>query len=101
MPPKKSVSKTSIKKGPRPPAPKAKSMKTGSSSSSSSSSSAAGAHKVFSMPFATIYPLYVQKLQKKGRTTQELDAAVCWLTGYTKKGLQLELKSDCDMRAFF
>ncbi len=40
-------------------------------------------HRIYSMPFATVYPLYVTKLERKGRTTEELDQVICWLTGFS------------------
>jgi hypothetical protein len=53
-------------------------------------------HRIFAMSFASVYPLYVQKAEKKGRKKQEVDEVICWLTGYTPKALakQIELKKD-------
>ena len=45
-------------------------------------------HKVFSMSFASIYPLYLNKIEKKGRNQQELDQVITWLTGFDKEGLE-------------
>jgi len=42
-------------------------------------------HKVFSMAFARVYPLYITKVERKGRTKEELDEVICWLTGYSQK----------------
>lgn len=53
------------------------------------------------MSFASVYPLYLQKVQKKGRTQAELDAVICWLTGYTPGGLQQVLDDRRDFQAFF
>ena len=47
--------------------------------------------RVFAYSFASIYPMYVQKVEKKGRTKAELDQVLCWLTGYDTKGLQSKL----------
>lgn len=58
-------------------------------------------HRVFAFPFATIYPLYAQKVARKGRTTAELDEALCWLTGYDRAGLLRQIDAQKDLRAFF
>jgi hypothetical protein len=58
-------------------------------------------HRVFAYPFATIYPLYLQKVARKGRTQQELDEVLCWLTGYDRAGLQRQIDAKVDLRAFF
>ncbi|MFN7671208.1 MAG: DUF2200 domain-containing protein [Planctomycetota bacterium] len=57
--------------------------------------------RVFDYPFATIYPLYLQKVARKGRTAQELDAALGWLTGYDAAGLQRQVDAQVDLRGFF
>jgi len=53
-------------------------------------------HRIFTMSFASVYPLYVQKAEKKGRKKQEVDEVICWLTGYSPRKLaeQIELKKD-------
>ena len=43
------------------------------------------AHRIFATKFASVYPLYVQKAERKGRTKAEVDQIICWLTGYTKR----------------
>jgi hypothetical protein len=58
-------------------------------------------HRIFSMPLAQVYPLYVKKVERKGRTRQEVDEIISWLTGYTAKGLQKQLDLGADFRAFF
>lgn len=58
-------------------------------------------HKIFSMPFARVYPLYVEKARRKGRTQDELDRIICWLTGYDQAGLQDQIKQEADFRTFF
>lgn len=58
-------------------------------------------HPIFSMPFAKVYPLYVQKAERKGRTAAEVDAIICWLTGYTPAGLKRQLKAEADFETFF
>jgi hypothetical protein len=56
--------------------------------------------KVFSMPFARIYPLYVQKAERKGRTKAEVDEILCWLTGHTGGSLREVLASLSDLETF-
>jgi hypothetical protein len=58
-------------------------------------------HDVFAMSFAKIYPLYVQKAERKNRTKAEVDQIICWLTGYDQKGLQQQIKKENDLRTFF
>ncbi len=58
-------------------------------------------HRIFSMPFATVYPLYVEKARRKGRTPDEVDRVICWLTGYDQAGLQRQVERKADFRAFF
>lgn len=53
------------------------------------------------MPFASVYPLYVKKAQKKGRTKGEVDEIIGWLTGYSDKQLQSALDAQVDFKAFF
>ena len=53
------------------------------------------------MPFAKVYPLYVQKVERKGRTKKELDEVLCWLTGYTPKSLKEQIKAKSDLETFF
>ena len=57
--------------------------------------------KIFSMPFANVYPLYIQKAEKKGRTKAEVDAIIFWLTGYDEKSLQQHLYQKTDFETFF
>lgn len=49
-------------------------------------------HRIFTTPFAKVYPYYVAKAEKKGRTQVEVDLILCWLTGYTAKQLEKQLK---------
>jgi hypothetical protein len=58
-------------------------------------------HRVFKMSFASIYPLYIQKVEKKGRTQDELDEVLCWLTGYTPRALAQQIARKKDLEAFF
>lgn len=57
--------------------------------------------KVFAMKFSKIYPLLIQKAEKKGRTKQEVDEVICWLTGYDADGLAAQLKADVNYQTFF
>lgn len=58
-------------------------------------------HRIFSMSVARVYPLYVAKLERKGRTQAELDVVIKWLTGYTAAGLAKVLKNETDFKTFF
>lgn len=53
------------------------------------------------MSFATVYPLYVAKAERKGRTKAEVDEIIRWLTGYTQRGLEGQLKKQKDFETFF
>jgi len=53
------------------------------------------------MPFARVYPLYVQKAERKNRTKQEVDQIIRWLTGYDAAALRRQIKSECDFETFF
>lgn len=57
--------------------------------------------RVFKMAFAGVYPHYIAKAEKKGRTKEEVDTIICWLTGYTKKGLQQQIDKKNDFETFF
>lgn len=58
-------------------------------------------NKVFAMKLAKIYPLLVQKAERKNRTKQEVDEIIYWLTGYDEKGLERQLQNDVDYKTFF
>jgi hypothetical protein len=58
-------------------------------------------HRIFTTPFAAVYPLYVQKAMRKGRTKEEVDQVICWLTGYDLSGLQNQLERQVDFEDFF
>lgn len=58
-------------------------------------------HPVFSMPFGKVYPLYVQKAEKKGRTKEEVDTCILWLTGYDQEGLKEQVEKGNDFATFF
>ncbi len=59
-----------------------------------------GAHRIFAMSFSSVYPLYVQKAERKGRTREEVDRIICWLTGYSAAGLAEQLRRGCDVATF-
>ena len=58
-------------------------------------------HRVFKMSFASVYPLYVQKAEKKGRKRSEVDEVICWLTGYSPRMLADQIKRKTDFETFF
>ena len=58
-------------------------------------------HRIFTMPFASVYPAYVNKVTRKGRTKEELDEVIRWLTGYDQAGLQRQSGRRADFDAFF
>jgi hypothetical protein len=62
---------------------------------------AMSAHRIFAMPFAKVYPLYVQKAERKNRTKDEVDQVICWLTGYDQAGLQQQIEQGNDFATFF
>ena len=57
--------------------------------------------KLSEMKFAGVYPLYVQKAERKGRTRDEVDHVICWLTGYDQAGLQAQIDAGNDFETFF
>lgn len=58
-------------------------------------------HRVFGYIFANVYPLYIQKAERKNRTKEEVDQIICWLTGYTQAGLQQQIEQGNDFETFF
>lgn len=60
-----------------------------------------GSTRIYKMSFARVYPLYVEKVKKKGRTKAEVDQVIRWLTGLTPKGLEAHLKKETDFETFF
>ena len=58
-------------------------------------------HPIFSMPFAKVYPMYIQKAEKKGRTKSEVDQCILWLTGYDREGLDEQIEQESDFATFF
>jgi hypothetical protein len=58
-------------------------------------------HRIFTTSFASVYPHYVQKAEKKGRTKEEVDTIIRWLTGYSQKKLEEQLDQKTDFETFF
>lgn len=58
-------------------------------------------HRIFTTSVARVYPYYVEKAEKKGRTKGEVDAIICWLTGYSPRQLESQLKKQKDFESFF
>lgn len=58
-------------------------------------------HRIYSIPFASIYPLYIEKAEKKGRTKAEVDEIIEWLTGYHQEKLKVELQKGTDLERFY
>ncbi len=57
-------------------------------------------HRIYTISFASVYPLYIAKAEKKGRTKAEVDKVIRWLTGYNQKGLESQLKKRADIETF-
>ena len=57
--------------------------------------------RIFTTAFSKVYPLLVQKAEKKGRAKEEVDTVICWLTGYDEHGLQEQLEKEVDLETFF
>ncbi|MCR6656912.1 MAG: DUF2200 domain-containing protein [Opitutus sp.] len=58
-------------------------------------------HRIYTMAVAKVYPFYIEKAEKKGRTKAEVDTIVCWLTGYSQRELETQLKAQTDFETFF
>ena len=58
-------------------------------------------HRIFSTAFAKLYPLYVQKAERKERTKKEVDQIICWLTGYDQAGLDKQIERQNEVETFF
>lgn len=57
-------------------------------------------HKIYTMSFGSIYPLYVAKAERKGRTKTEVDEIILWFTGYSREGLAEQIESQTDFETF-
>ncbi len=60
-----------------------------------------GNRQLHKMSFARIYPLYIAKAERKGRTKSEVDEVIRWLAGYTQKGLESQIEKESDLETFF
>ena len=58
-------------------------------------------HPIFTMAFSKVYPMYVQKAERKDRTQAEVDQIICWLTGYDADGLREQIEQETDFETFF
>ena len=58
-------------------------------------------HRIFTTAFSKVYPMYVQKAERKNRTKDEVDQIICWLTGYDQAGLQQQIDQENDFETFF
>ncbi|WOV83365.1 DUF2200 domain-containing protein [Sporosarcina jeotgali] len=57
-------------------------------------------HKIYTMSFAKVYPLYVNKAERKGRLKEEVDEIICWMTGFSQQELEKELENQTDFETF-
>lgn len=57
--------------------------------------------RIYSMTFASVYPLYVAKVERKSRTKKDVDEVIHWLTGYTQKGIEAQIKKQTTFETFF
>ncbi len=58
-------------------------------------------HKIYTMSFASVYPHYITKAERKGRTNTEVDEIICWLTGYSQEELEMQVEKKTDFETFF
>ena len=58
-------------------------------------------HRIFTTAFSSVYPLYVQKAERKGRSQDEVNQIICWLTGYDQAGLDAHIDQHSDFKTFF
>lgn len=58
-------------------------------------------HRIYTISFASVYPMYIAKAEKKGRTRAEVDEIIRWLTGYTQKAFEAQLKKQTNFEDFF
>ena len=57
--------------------------------------------RIYTINFSRVYPLYIEKVEKKGRTKSEVDDVICWLTGYSQQELEAQLHKQPDFETFF
>ena len=58
-------------------------------------------HRIYRMKFSGVYPMYIQKAERKNRTKEEVDQVICWLTGYDQDELQRQIELESDLETFF
>ena len=58
-------------------------------------------HRIYSMSFARVYPLYITKVERKGRTKEEVNEVIRWLTGYSQRELEQQIEQQVDFETFF
>lgn len=58
-------------------------------------------HRIYGMSFASVYPLYIAKAERKDRTKSEVDQIITWLTGYTQSQLEKQIENETDFETFF
>lgn len=58
-------------------------------------------HRIYTISFANVYPLYIEKAKRKGRTKAEIDKIICWLTGYSQTELEAEIEKQTSLETFF
>ncbi len=58
-------------------------------------------HRIFTTAFSKVYPMYVQKAERKGRTQEDVDRIICWLTGFSKSELHKQIEQQTDFETFF
>lgn len=61
---------------------------------------AAATHRIYSIVFGRVYPMYITKVERKGRTKAEADEVMRWMTGYTQKGIEKQIEKGVDMKTF-
>ena len=58
-------------------------------------------HRIYRMKFSSVYPMYIQKAERKNRTKEEVDQIICWLTGYSRTELKHQIELESDFETFF
>ena len=58
-------------------------------------------NRIYTMTFASVYPMYIAKAERKGRTKAEVDEIICWLTGYSMEALETQIEQKNDFETFF
>jgi hypothetical protein len=101
-PTRKAAKKTAARKAKTTKAPpSAVAARKAKTTKAPPSAAVAKKHRIFTISFASVYPLYIQKAENKGRTKEEVDAVIAWLTGYEGKVLQRAIAARVDLETFF